>query len=105
MGYFFHQFQPHDFCKVGQCGCELKEGEKDNDDNQLVLPSNIQLLYIENFHLLTSLLNVAPFLKIAMELKTCFISQCKGIYRIFVVGRRLHCFSKCTVRVFMNCEV
>ena len=51
--------------------CELKQGRKDNDDHQLMLPTNRQLLEIGKCSLPTSLLDldVSPSLKVAKDLK------------------------------------
>ncbi|KAJ9687126.1 hypothetical protein PVL29_015829 [Vitis rotundifolia] len=58
--------------------CELKQGRK---DHQLMLPTNIQVLEIEDGSLPTSLLDldVSPSLKDAEDLKVCSISECEGI--------------------------
>ncbi|RVW94788.1 putative disease resistance protein [Vitis vinifera] len=78
----FPRFQPnpHDFCKgVEVWECKLKEEGKDDDDYQLMLPTNIQFLQINRCHLPTSLIDVSPSLKIATDLKACLIIECKGI--------------------------
>ncbi|RVX03965.1 putative disease resistance protein [Vitis vinifera] len=58
--------------------CNL-EGGKDNDDYHLVLPTNVQFFHITECHLPTGLLDVSQSLKMATDLKACWISSCKGI--------------------------
>ncbi|KAJ9671387.1 hypothetical protein PVL29_025200 [Vitis rotundifolia] len=70
----------HGFCKeVEVWECKLMEGGKNNDDYQLVLPTNVQFLQIYTCNDPTSLLDVSPSLKIATDLKACLISKCEGI--------------------------
>ncbi|XP_034678436.1 probable disease resistance protein At4g27220 isoform X2 [Vitis riparia] len=59
--------------------CELNQGREDNDECQLMLPTNIQLLEIAECSLPTCLVDVSPSLKIARDLKVCSISDCKGV--------------------------
>ncbi|KAJ9671355.1 hypothetical protein PVL29_025176 [Vitis rotundifolia] len=63
--------------------CDLNQGREDNDDCQLMLPTNIQLLEIKECSLPTSLLDVSPSLKIARDLKVCSISNCKGVEHLW----------------------
>ena len=65
--------------EVALWNCELNQGREDNDDCQLMLPTNIQLLEIAKCRLPTCLLDVSPSLKIARDLKVCSISECKGV--------------------------
>ncbi|XP_034680443.1 probable disease resistance protein At4g27220 [Vitis riparia] len=63
--------------------CELNQGREDNDECQLMLPTNIQLLEITECSLPTCLLDVSPSLKIARDLKVCSISKCKGVEHLW----------------------
>ncbi|CBI20159.3 unnamed protein product, partial [Vitis vinifera] len=75
----------NEFCKeVIVKSCNL-EGGKDNDDYQLVLPTNVQFFKIEKCHLPTGLLDVSQSLKMATDLKACLISKCKGIEYLWSV--------------------
>ncbi|KAL6314399.1 hypothetical protein AAG906_022482 [Vitis piasezkii] len=64
--------------------CNL-EGGKDNDDYQLVLPTNVQFFQIIECHLPTGLLDVSQSLKMATDLKACLISRCEGIEYLWSV--------------------
>ena len=77
----FRYFPPklNGICKeVTVMACNLERG-KDNDDYHLVLPTNVQFFKIEACHLPTGLLDVSQSLKMATDLKACWISSCKGI--------------------------
>ena len=69
--------------EIGLCGCELNQGREDNDECQLMLPTNIQLLEITECSLPTCLLDVSPSLKIARDLKVCSISECEGVEHLW----------------------
>ncbi|KAJ9672743.1 hypothetical protein PVL29_026097 [Vitis rotundifolia] len=74
-----------DFCKeVTVHACKL-EGEEDNDDYHLVLPTNVQFFQITECHLPTGLLDVSHSLKMATDLKACLISRCEEIEYLWSV--------------------
>ncbi|KAJ9671356.1 hypothetical protein PVL29_025177 [Vitis rotundifolia] len=64
--------------EVALSRCELNQGRE-----ELMLPTNIQLLEITKCSLPTCLLDVSPSLKIARDLKVCSISNCKGVEHLW----------------------
>ncbi|KAJ9671353.1 hypothetical protein PVL29_025175 [Vitis rotundifolia] len=64
--------------EVALSRCELNQGRE-----ELMLPTNIQLLEITKCSLPTCLLDVFPSLKIATDLKVCSISECMGVEHLW----------------------
>ncbi|XP_034679043.1 probable disease resistance protein At4g27220 [Vitis riparia] len=84
-GFRYFPLERNGSCKqVTVKACNL-EGGKDNDDYHLVLPTNVQFFHITECHLPTGLLEVSQSLKMATDLKACWISRCKGIEYLWSV--------------------
>lgn len=91
--------------KVVLEGCEIKQGGRDNDDYQVVLPTNVQLLEIGRCLLPTSLSDVWPSLRIAKDLKVCFILECEGIEYLWWVEDCTASLSRLWLRALPNLRV
>ncbi|KAJ9672731.1 hypothetical protein PVL29_026085 [Vitis rotundifolia] len=82
-GFGFFPGEKLGFCKeVIVEACNL---EGDNDDYHLVLPTNVQFFRITKCYRPTGLLDVSPSLKMATDLKACWISICEGIEYLWSV--------------------